>query len=1364
MRAVAAWTPRLNPKVELPKPWVAALHLAGSLQVEGGSTGRERGRTRGTPHVNMSSQHSRKHEVPLSGILAEFRSALREEIGAARRRESSSAIPLANGRRISRRADSYQYVFDIENVLNLPGDAPGDLYVPGRSPLEVTIVCVEGMAITVSVPADLGAFVPNAALRSNLTFLMRRLIERIEALSGVPNPVGERVRGALPVSEAPAGVQLSATNLNREQREAVASALGRDATFIWGPPGTGKTLTIGAIGEQLYRNGRTALLVSHTNIAVDQALWRIGSALSPAELAQGRVLRVGQPRDPRVEEKEDLLLKTHVERRAAEITMRLKELAADRMAAADSVAELSRKTDIYEWVADAEPDLIAMGRQLAECQGLEADLAQVQETEAWLETRCAEGATAAKAARQCLEQIAELETLDTHIADAERVHSVTQRRLTEARAHLANAEQALERAEQLAPLRARARDLPSLSVQAECVQRLQREFAEADGTLAEITERLALEGSLYARTTSVGWLTRRWRRLPSPEKQSEVVGNLRAAREAATARRDARKRALAQDEAVFAEVADIAEQLGRHMDVPEVPPQRRVVEEQRRSVMAHQTALRQTHTTLEAARALRSEIASQIEAFGDEYSAAPEDVLAEADADAAKLAEVRSLTEALARQCRDGRDALENLLSDRLAALREWDLTSEPLGAAEAMLSAIRRAYDRAVSEVADVELDAVRRELAVLNQRTRHLDGEIEKLDEALKKVEDAVIAEASIVATTLTQAYLRDAIQSRRFDTVILDEASMAPIPALWVAASLGDASAVVVGDFKQLPPIVLSDDDDGLARKWLGRDIFDEAGLIDPERPPPHLVKLREQYRMQREIGTIANDLFYGDLRHDPSTDSDRELAGWHRQDWGHDCPVLLVDTGPLNAWVTSVPRGRGSSRLNFLSATVCVDIAEQLLRDGRSPWSPQGGEPRRILIVCPYQPHARLLGLLLAEQGLDGEVSAGTVHSFQGTEASVVILDLVNDEPHWRVGMFDPKRDDNTERLLNVALTRARRRLLVIGDLDYIEKTANKHAFLRADFVPYLRTHHPVVSALDIVPPALAARAARAQTSVLAGGGLPDQDHLIVTQEEFYPLLLRDMAGAHDRIVIYSAFITRDRLSRLAPQLQATLERNVSVYVVTKAHSDRRRAELASYGKLEQALTDWGAVVVHKRGMHEKLAFIDDNILWSGSLNLLSFSNTQEVMERRVSKKVVEEFAGKLRLADLIGEYDAGQPKCPGCGWELAASEGRDDPFFWRCENPRCDYTRDIDQPRLVGGVVRCTSANCGGKVEFGEWGGKPAWRCVRNRRHHQKVARAHLLLPKMRAIIPTSALRELDRRYGTADAENAQLPLFRLDAE
>ena len=190
------------------------------------------------------------NDVLLTGILSEFRTALLREIDAATNSASSSAVPLINGRKIAQVGAAYQYIFDVENALNLPGDTPGDLHVPGRSPIEVVIISIEGMAITLSIPANLGKFIPNARLQSNLAFLMRKLIERIESKVNILNPVGDRILGDF-IDDKPYESEISDEDLNKQQRIAVASSLNRNITFIWGPPGTGKTRTIGSIGKKL---------------------------------------------------------------------------------------------------------------------------------------------------------------------------------------------------------------------------------------------------------------------------------------------------------------------------------------------------------------------------------------------------------------------------------------------------------------------------------------------------------------------------------------------------------------------------------------------------------------------------------------------------------------------------------------------------------------------------------------------------------------------------------------------------------------------------------------------------------------------------------------------------------------------------------------------------------------------------------------------------------------------------------------------------------------------------------------------------------------------------------------------------------
>ena len=147
---------------------------------------------------------------------------------------------------------------------------------------------------------------------------MFKLIERIENYANKTNPVGERIRGELPVSGSEPPIALPEF-FNQYQQKAIASSIGRDTTFIWGPPGTGKTQIIGEIGYLLYESKRSVLVVSHTNIAVDQAILRIGERIPASELEKGKAIRIGDPKDERLRDYPNLLLDTHVARRSEEL-------------------------------------------------------------------------------------------------------------------------------------------------------------------------------------------------------------------------------------------------------------------------------------------------------------------------------------------------------------------------------------------------------------------------------------------------------------------------------------------------------------------------------------------------------------------------------------------------------------------------------------------------------------------------------------------------------------------------------------------------------------------------------------------------------------------------------------------------------------------------------------------------------------------------------------------------------------------------------------------------------------------------------------------------------------------------------------
>lgn len=110
-------------------------------------------------------------------------------------------------------------------------------------------------------------------------------------------------------------------------------------------------------------------------------------------------------------------------------------------------------------------------------------------------------------------------------------------------------------------------------------------------------------------------------------------------------------------------------------------------------------------------------------------------------------------------------------------------------------------------------------------------------------------------MVGTTLTKTYMNQAITGRRFDAVILDEVSMAPLPLVYVAASHAGSSVTLIGDPQQLSPIVSADTP--MAKTWLGEDLFfrREISLKKAISGYRHSIILDTQSRMQPGISVIA-----------------------------------------------------------------------------------------------------------------------------------------------------------------------------------------------------------------------------------------------------------------------------------------------------------------------------------------------------------------------------------------------------------------------------------------------------------------------------------------------------------------------------
>lgn len=313
---------------------------------------------------------------------------------------------------------------------------------------------------------------------------------------------------------------------------------------------------------------------------------------------------------------------------------------------------------------------------------------------------------------------------------------------------------------------------------------------------------------------------------------------------------------------------------------------------------------------------------------------------------------------------------------------------------------------------------DQDRNELRSLLQIRRNLRNKISEL-------EKFVIQWAALVATTLSRSAVADAISERRYDVVIVDEASMAYMPHLFWAACLSRHKLVIVGDFRQLGPVVKTRQP--RAQELLKRDAFQAAGLVTDDIVwvnDPRMASLRLQHRMHPEISRLVDRIYNGRLRDAEETQMDPDRVITAEPFPGN--VVTLVDTSDLSSGCRTV--GRTRSRLNESSAQLAVRYAAEAVAAG----------VQEVAVITPYIAQAQHIQHLLEQQGLEN-VIASTVHRFQGSEKSLVIIDLVESRPQRYPGrLVRGGIGSDAMRLINVAITRAKKKLVILADRHFLSR--------------------------------------------------------------------------------------------------------------------------------------------------------------------------------------------------------------------------------------------------------------------------------------------------------------------------------------
>ena len=547
---------------------------------------------------------------------------------------------------------------------------------------------------------------------------------------------------------------------------------------------------------------------------------------------------------------------------------------------------------------------------------------------------------------------------------------------------------------------------------------------------------------------------------------------------------------------------------------------------------------------------------------------------------------------------------------------------------------------------------------------------AEFREIESKISELRAAVVKEARVLGATCTKAYLA-VKEVGQFDMVIVDEASMVVLPMLWFVAGLAKARVVVCGDFCQIPPIVQTAQQSVF--DVLGHDVFSATGLNDPRIDDDRMVMLDTQYRMDDSICALISESMYRGRLKTAARPTPAELRTVPPAPY--DGALTIIDTSDLwpfesvNAFF---------SRFNLMHALLVRNLAWHFQRRGYV----QGSDD---LAVCtPYSAQSRLIRKMIEGEGLEKLVQVGTVHSFQGDERNTIVLELPEGFGGARMlGQFlqgVPPQHVGA-RLINVAVSRAKNHLIVLANLTYLDRLLPSASLLRGILYDMQRSGR-VIRGSELLALRPIERDLR---------GLFDRVPLdieaktigVFNQSTFDAAVEADIANAKESVVIFSGFVTPSRVAKLGDLLRTKTASGVKVRCVTRPPNRNGTMDPARSKEALDALEGINCVVDCRARIHEKVVMIDKEIVWHGSLNVLSHTHlTDESMTRVVNGGLAETIAANMSKQRVSASAaiqtigDAENPRCGNCGSRTVYNEGKFGPYF-RCES-ECGWSVNLKQ--------------------------------------------------------------------------------------
>ncbi|KAF7810028.1 regulator of nonsense transcripts 1-like protein [Senna tora] len=305
---------------------------------------------------------------------------------------------------------------------------------------------------------------------------------------------------------------------------------------------------------------------------------------------------------------------------------------------------------------------------------------------------------------------------------------------------------------------------------------------------------------------------------------------------------------------------------------------------------------------------------------------------------------------------------------------------------------------------------------LQLLKDEQGELSSSDEKKYKALKQATEREISQSADVICCTCVGAGDPRLANFRFRQVLIDESTQATEPECLIPLVLGVKQVVLVGDHCQLGPVIMCKK---AARAGLAQSLFERLVLLGVKP-----IRLQVQYRMHPSLSEFPSNSFYEGTLQNGVTVNERQLSGI-------DFP-WPVPNRPMFFYVQMGQEEISASGTSYLNRTEAANVEKIVTTFLRS-----GVVPSQIGVITPYEGQRAYIVNYMARNGalrqqLYKEIEVASVDSFQGREKDYIILSCVRSNEHQGIGFLnDPRR-------LNVALTRARYGIVILGNPKVLSK--------------------------------------------------------------------------------------------------------------------------------------------------------------------------------------------------------------------------------------------------------------------------------------------------------------------------------------